>query len=114
MVIFHGKMLVHQRVYLHFPMVFLWFSYGSPQVHLPSKSGGTASGLERGQVPLSGFDALKSDVPAAVRAAEDPEHRLLRPPHRTHLPNELPEDEQWRMGWRAKATEKEAWKEAKN
>ena len=67
-----------------------------PQVHLPSKSG--AGGLERGAVPLSGFDALKSDVPAAVRAAEDPEHRLLRPPHRTHLPNELPEDEQWRMG----------------
>ncbi|CAL1158688.1 unnamed protein product [Cladocopium goreaui] len=62
------------------------------EVHLPSKSG--AGGLERGAVPLSGFDALKSDVPAAVRAAEDPEHRLLRPPHRTHLPNELPEDEQ--------------------
>eukprot|EP00435_Cladocopium_sp_Y103_P067899 s38_g30.t1 len=64
------------------------------EVHLPSKSGAAASGLDRGAMPLSGFDALKSDVPAAVRAAEDPEHRLLRPPHRTHLPNELPEDEQ--------------------
>ena len=32
MVIFHCKMLVHQRVNLHFPMVFLWFSYGFPMV----------------------------------------------------------------------------------
>ena len=65
-------------------------------MHLPSKSGATgAPGTTAGApVPLSGFDALKSDVPAAVRAAEEPEHRLLRPPHRTHLPNELPEDEQ--------------------
>ena len=64
-----------------------------PQVHLPSKSGAN-SGLDRSAMPLNGFDALKSDVPAAVRAAEEPQHRLLRPPHRTHLPNELPEDEQ--------------------
>ena len=26
------KRLVHQRVYFHFPMVFLWFSYGFPMV----------------------------------------------------------------------------------
>ena len=31
---FHSKMLVHQRVNLHFPMVFLWFSYGFPMVFL--------------------------------------------------------------------------------
>ena len=27
-------MLVYQRVNLHFPMVFLWFSYGFPMVFL--------------------------------------------------------------------------------
>ena len=42
---FHGKMLVHQRVYPifiplnhHFPMVFLWFSYGFPMVFVMSSS----------------------------------------------------------------------------
>ena len=30
MVIFHCYVKVHQRVNLHFPMVFLWFSYGFP------------------------------------------------------------------------------------
>ena len=29
-------MLVYQRVNLHFPMVFLWFSYGFPRVTLVS------------------------------------------------------------------------------
>eukprot|EP00437_Effrenium_voratum_P008468 CAMPEP_0181427500 /NCGR_PEP_ID=MMETSP1110-20121109/16204_1 /TAXON_ID=174948 /ORGANISM="Symbiodinium sp., Strain CCMP421" /LENGTH=624 /DNA_ID=CAMNT_0023550715 /DNA_START=39 /DNA_END=1913 /DNA_ORIENTATION=+ len=43
-----------------------------------------------GPVPLSGFDSLKSDVPAAVLAADDPENRLLRPPYRTLMPNEVP------------------------
>lgn len=53
---------------------------------------GTATSLKStGPLPLSGFDSLKSDVPAAVRAAEDPEHRLLRPPHRRHMPDEITE-----------------------
>jgi len=30
---FSIAMLVYQRVNLHFPMVFLWFSYGFPVVH---------------------------------------------------------------------------------
>ena len=30
--IFNSKLLVYQRVNLHFPMVFLWFSYGFPMV----------------------------------------------------------------------------------
>ncbi|CAJ1413854.1 unnamed protein product [Effrenium voratum] len=42
-------------------------------------------------LPLAGFDSLKSDVPAAVKAADHPENRLLRPPHRTHMPNALEE-----------------------
>ena len=29
-VIFHIAMLNYQRVNLHFPLVFLWFSYGFP------------------------------------------------------------------------------------
>lgn len=62
------------------------------QVQLPP-SKGSKGAATRGELPLSGFDALKSDVPAAVLAAEEPQNRLLRPPHRTHMPNELPEDE---------------------
>ena len=34
MVIFHSYVAVYQRVNLHFPMVFLWFSYGFPMVFL--------------------------------------------------------------------------------
>ncbi|CAE7660372.1 Cep164 [Symbiodinium pilosum] len=50
----------------------------------------TATSLKStGPLPLTGFDSLKSDVPAAVRAAEDPEHRTLRPPHRRHMPDEI-------------------------
>ena len=30
MVIFHSFLYVYQRVNLHFPMIFLWFSYGFP------------------------------------------------------------------------------------
>ena len=30
MAMFNSKLLVYQRVNLHFPMVFLWFSYGLP------------------------------------------------------------------------------------
>ena len=30
--IFNSKLLVNQRVNLHFPMVFLWFSYSFPMV----------------------------------------------------------------------------------
>ena len=66
------------------------------QVSLPSKpsKGSKATGaMAPGAMPLTGFDSLKSDVPAAVRAAEEPETRLLRPPHRTHMPNELPAEE---------------------
>ena len=32
MVIFHSFLYVYQRVNLHFPMVFLWFSYDFPIV----------------------------------------------------------------------------------
>ena len=60
-----------------------------PQV-LPSKP--SSASASAGVMPLSGFDSLKSDVPAAVKAAEDPEHRLLRPPHRAHMPNVLAEE----------------------
>ena len=34
MAIFNSILLVYQRVNLHFPMVFLWFSYGFPMVYL--------------------------------------------------------------------------------
>lgn len=37
--------------------------------------------------PLSGFDSLETE-PAYVKAAEMPELRSLRPPHRVHIPNE--------------------------
>lgn len=63
------------------------------EVQLPPSKGSKGAAATRGELPLSGFDALKSDVPAAVLAAEEPQNRLLRPPHRTHMPNELPEDE---------------------
>jgi len=39
---------------------------------------------------LSGFDALKTDTKAANTAASQPELRSLRPPHRKHMPNEVP------------------------
>jgi len=39
---------------------------------------------------LSGFDALKTDTKAASVAANQPELRSLRPPHRKHMPNEVP------------------------
>ena len=32
MAIFHSNVSHYQRVNLHFPMVFLWFSYGFPMV----------------------------------------------------------------------------------
>jgi len=32
MAIFNSKLLVYQRVNLHFPMVFPWFSHGFPMV----------------------------------------------------------------------------------
>lgn len=41
-------------------------------------------------MPLSGFDSLKSDVAAAVLAAEAPETRTLRAPYRQLMPNEVP------------------------
>eukprot|EP00913_Durusdinium_trenchii_P028813 g27018.t1 len=45
-------------------------------------------------MPLSGFDSLKSEVTAAELAADEPENRLLRPPYRQLMPNEMPyEDE---------------------
>jgi len=59
----------------------------------PSKGSKVTGAMAPGAMPLTGFDSLKSDVPAAVRAAEEPETRLLRPPHRTHMPNELPAEE---------------------
>ena len=34
MAIFNSFLSVYQRVNLHFPMVFLWFSYGFPMVFL--------------------------------------------------------------------------------
>jgi hypothetical protein len=34
MAMFNSKLLVYQRVNLHFPMVFLWFSHGFPMVFL--------------------------------------------------------------------------------
>ena len=43
-------------------------------------------------VPVSVFipDRLKSDVAAAILAAEEPENRTLRPPYRQLMPNEVP------------------------
>lgn len=55
----------------------------------PRTASSATAGAGSGPMPLSGFDSLKSDVPAAVKAAEEPEQRLLRPPHRTHMPNVL-------------------------
>ena len=49
--------------------------------------GGAALAAAEAPAALSGFDSLKSDVPAAVKAAEEPEQRVLRPPHRRHMPN---------------------------
>ena len=66
------------------------YAGAKPLQVLPSKP---SSGSARGVMPLSGFDSLKSDVPAAVKAAEEPEHRLLRPPHRSHMPSVLAEEE---------------------
>jgi len=43
-----------------------------------------------GPLPLTGFDSLKSEIPAAVAAANNPDNRLLRPPHRMHAPMEVP------------------------
>jgi len=54
------------------------------------QGGRTASSTMRGPMALSGFDSLKSEVPAATMAAENPENRLLRPPHRLHAPKEVP------------------------
>ena len=34
MAIFNSILLVYQRVNLHFPMVFLWFSYGLPRISM--------------------------------------------------------------------------------
>eukprot|EP00440_Ansanella_granifera_P015433 gb/GFBE01016777.1/.p1 GENE.gb/GFBE01016777.1/~~gb/GFBE01016777.1/.p1 ORF type:complete len:657 (+),score=155.04 gb/GFBE01016777.1/:1-1971(+) len=43
-----------------------------------------------GPLPMSGFDSLKSEVPAHVLAASDPDNRAIRAPHRTHMPMEVP------------------------
>eukprot|EP00435_Cladocopium_sp_Y103_P020606 s10_g5.t1 len=50
--------------------------------------GGSAPLRGSDAMPLSGFDSLKSDVAAAILAAEEPENRTLRPPYRQLMPNE--------------------------
>eukprot|EP00931_Biecheleriopsis_adriatica_P005941 TRINITY_DN107403_c0_g1_i1.p1 TRINITY_DN107403_c0_g1~~TRINITY_DN107403_c0_g1_i1.p1 ORF type:complete len:643 (-),score=141.52 TRINITY_DN107403_c0_g1_i1:135-2063(-) len=52
------------------------------------KTGASMKGS--GPLPLTGFDSLKSEIPAAVAAANNPDNRLLRPPHRMHAPMEVP------------------------
>jgi len=47
-----------------------------------SSPGATA---KRPRLPLSGFDSLETE-PAVLDAAEQPELRNLRPPHRKHMP----------------------------
>mmetsp|Transcript_56213 Transcript_56213/g.100165 ORF Transcript_56213/g.100165 Transcript_56213/m.100165 type:complete len:648 (+) Transcript_56213:62-2005(+) len=55
------------------------------------QGGATTSSMKRtGPMALTGFDSLKSEIPAAIMAAENPENRLLRPPHRLHAPMEVP------------------------
>jgi len=49
-----------------------------------------ASFRQTGPTQLTGFDSLKSEVPAAVMAAADPENRAVRAPHRVHNKFELP------------------------
>ena len=46
---FNSKLLVYQRVNLHFPMVFLWFSHGFPMVFLsvPKKNIQVAVQIQR-------------------------------------------------------------------
>ena len=34
MAMLNSELLVYQRVNLHFPMVFLWFSYGFPTISM--------------------------------------------------------------------------------
>lgn len=43
-----------------------------------------------GMVPLTGFDSLESDTRAEIAAANQPVLRDLRPPHRVHMPHQVP------------------------
>jgi len=44
----------------------------------------------RGSLSLEGFDALHTGLASHSAAAQQPEVRALRPPHRMHMPNEVP------------------------
>jgi len=49
---------------------------------------GGGSGV--GSLSLQGFDALDTGLPSHSAAAQQPEMRAMRPPHRVHMPNEVP------------------------
>ena len=59
-------MLVHQRVNIHFPMVFLWFSYGFPMVFSPIKHPPIGPSLELGFVSRSRGWKSPIEDPAAT------------------------------------------------
>jgi hypothetical protein len=44
----------------------------------------------KGALSLQGFDALDTGLASHSAAAQQPEVRALRPPHRMHMPNEVP------------------------
>ena len=96
-----GSMLIYQRVNLHFPMVFLWFSYGFPMVFLCY-----IPWFTRGY-PM--FDRYKATVPVPVSYR----HALAMPPLPVPVPVPTCRATSWeifRETWTGRGRWKSCWK----